>query len=319
MKKEQIVISVIFPLYNESGNLAKLVQRLTETLHKMKLPYEIIAVDDGSIDDSYEMLVKLEQTTPELKIVQLKYNFGQTAAISAGVECAQGGIIIAIDSDLENDPSDIPRLLAKINEGYDVVSGWRKDRWHGAFFTRRIPSVIANRLISFITGVHLHDYGCTLKAYKATVIKDIRLYGEMHRFIPAYAAWHGGKVTEISVNHTPRIYGKSNYGFGRAPRVLLDLVVLVFLHRYMNRPMHFFGSWGLFSFFLGFVAGFASILLRLFNIKHIVDTPLPILSTLFIIVGVQFILFGVIAEMLMRTYYESQGRRPYIVKYNNKN
>ncbi len=314
-----IAISVIFPVYNESENLVALTKRLSETLRKIKTPYEIIAVDDGSTDNSYAQLLKIQQLMPELEIVRLKHNFGQTAALSAGIERAIGKILVTIDSDLENDPVDIPRLLAKLKEGYDVVSGWRRDRWRGAFFTRRIPSVIANWLISSLTGVHLHDYGCTLKAYRAEVIKNVRLYGEMHRFIPAYAAWQGGKITEILVSHTPRIYGKSNYGFGRAPRVLLDLVVLVFLHRYMNRPMHFFGSWGLLSFFLGFVAGFAAILLRLFNIKHIVDTPLPILSTLFIIVGVQLVLFGVIAEMIMRTYYESQGRRPYVIMEDIKN
>ncbi len=313
--KEQIpAISVISPVYNESSNLQELIKRLHKTLQNMSVSYEIIAVDDGSSDDSYTQLSVLKQTIPVLRIIQFKHNFGQTAALSAGIEYSLGEIIVTIDSDLENHPEDIPRLVAKLQEGYDVVSGWRKGRWHGALFTRQIPSITANWIISKLTGVHLHDYGCTLKAYHRDIIKNVRLYGEMHRFIPAYAAWQGGKISELPVKYSSRVHGVSKYGFGRVTHVLLDLVVLVFLHRYMNRPMHFFGSWGLWSLFLGFIAGISAILLRLLNIKHIVDTPLPILSALLIIIGVQLVLFGVIAEMLMRTYYESQGRRPYVIK-----
>ncbi len=311
-------LSIILPVYNESGNIRPLIERLSQVLGGMEVGYEIIAVDDGSTDDSYEQLVNWSSIEPALKIVRFKVNAGQTAALSAGIERARGETIVTIDSDLENDPADIPRLLVKLDEGYDVVSGWRKDRWQGAWMTRKLPSMTANWIISKLSGVHLHDYGCTLKAYRADVVKGVRLYGEMHRFIPAYAAWQGGAVTELPVNHTPRVYGTSKYGFGRVPRVLLDLVVLVFLHRYMNRPMHFFGSWGLLSFSLGILAGVAAILLRLLNIKHFVETPLPIFSALFIIVGVQLIFFGIIAEMIMRTYYESQGRRPYVISEESR-
>ncbi len=311
MKESSIELSVIFPVHNESENVRPLVERILHVLNQMNRAYEIIAIDDGSTDDSYAQLVGMASVTPVLSIVRFTHNFGQTAALSAGIERARGEIIITIDSDLENDPADIPRLIAKIEEGYDVVSGWRKDRWQDALVTRKFPSMTANWVISKLSGVHLHDYGCTLKAYRARVIKGIRLYGEMHRFIPAYAAWQGGKITELTVNHTPRVHGVSKYGFGRVPRVMLDLVVFVFLHRYMTRPMHFFGFWGLWSLFVGVLAGVTAILLRILNIRHLVDTPLPTFSALFIIVGVQFVLFGVIAEMLMRTYYESQGKRPY--------
>lgn len=312
--KHGISLSVVLPVFNEAKNLPILVDRLTATLADLKLSYEIVAVDDGSKDDSFEVLKGLRAKEPRLKVVHFQCNFGQTAALSAGIEHAQGDIIVTIDSDLENDPKDIARLLAKMDEGYDVVSGWRRDRWQGSFFTRKVPSVAANWLISKLTGVYLHDYGCTLKAYRSDVIKGVRLYGEMHRFIPAYAAWQGGRVAELPVSYAPRLHGKSNYGFGRMPRVLLDLVVIVFLHRYMNRPMHFFGGWGLLSLSGGIFAGFAALALRVLGIKHIVDTPLPVLSALLIIVGVQLVLFGVIGEMLMRTYYESQGNRPYRIK-----
>lgn len=307
-------ISVVLPVFNEEKNLPALFERLTQELSKLERSYEIIAVDDGSKDKSAEVLRDIARKHHEVQVIEFRTNFGQTAALSAGIERANGNIIVLIDSDLENDPADIGRLLAKLEEGYDVVSGWRYDRWKNSFLTRRLPSITANWLISFLTGVHLHDYGCTLKAYRADVIKGVKLYGEMHRFVPAYASWQGGRVGEIKVHHEPRRYGKSNYGFGRVFRVLLDLVVVVFMHRYMNRPMHFFGAWGFLSLALGVCAGFAALLLRIFNIKHIVDTPLPILSTLLILVGVQLILFGVIAEILMRTYYESQNKRPYVIK-----
>lgn len=311
----ELALSVVLPVYNEEKNLPLLFKRLVDVLDSLDKTYEIIAVDDGSKDASFAVLTTLVAEYPHVVAIRFKTNFGQTAALAAGIECARGDVIVTIDSDLENDPQDIPRLLAKMEEGFDVVSGWRKSRWHGAFLTRRLPSVMANKLISTLTGVHLHDYGCTLKAYRAELIKSVNLYGEMHRFIPAYVAWNGGLVAEIPVGHTPRIHGKSNYGFGRIFRVLLDLIVVVFMYRYMTRPMHFFGGWGIASLFIGMVAGSAAALLRLLNIsKRIVDTPLPILAALLIIVGIQFLLFGVLAEMLMRTYYESQQRRPYSIK-----
>jgi glycosyltransferase involved in cell wall biosynthesis len=310
---QKIQLSVVVPVYNEERNIPELVSRLLSVLTEVGKPFEIIAVDDGSRDASFKALSSYASRDPHVHALRFKRNFGQTAALAAGIEHARGDTIITIDSDLENDPADIPRILEKINEGHDVVSGWRQGRWSEQKFTRKLPSLMANKLISALTGVHLHDYGCTLKAYRADVIKGVKLYGEMHRFIPAYAAWQGGLVAEVPVSHMPRKYGKSNYGTGRVFRVLLDLVVLVFMYRYVNRPMHFFGMWGLASLILGFFAGSVAVLLRVFGILHFVETPLPVFSALFIIVGVQLIMFGVIGEMLMRTYYESQGRRPYVI------
>ncbi len=307
-------LSIVLPVYNEAAIIPQLFIRLHTTLNTIGKQYEIIAVDDGSRDSSFIELSKCAKADPRVRVIRFAHNFGQTAALSAGIALANSPIIVTIDSDLENDPADIPRLLAKMDEGYDVVSGWRKGRWQGSYLTRKLPSTIANSLIGSLTGVKLHDYGCTLKAYRSDLVKEIKLYGEMHRFIPAYAGWYGASIAEIQVSHTPRTTGRSNYGFSRTFRVLLDLVLLVFLKKYMNRPMHFFGSWGLASLFLGGITGFAAIVLRVLGLRHFVDTPLPIFSALFLIVGVQFILFGVIAEILMRTYYESQGRTPYIVK-----
>ena len=307
------MLSIVVPVYNEEKNLPLLFSRLFEVLSQLAFTHEIIVVDDGSTDGSYEVARALAMKDDHFIVIQLATNFGQTAALSAGIEHATGDVIVSIDSDLENDPADIPRLLAKLDEGYDVVSGWRHNRWKGAFFTRRLPSLMANWLISRLTGLYLHDYGCTLKAYRADVIKSVKLYGEMHRFITAYVSWQGGKVAEIKVNHQSRIHGKSKYGFGRIFRVLPDLLVIVFMHRYMNRPMHFFGAYGFFSVFLGVCAGLAALLLRIFGVVHIVETPLPIFSVLLILVGVQMLLFGVIAEILMRTYYESQNKRPYVI------
>lgn len=311
---KKLEISIVLPVYNEEKNIPVLFDRLSKEMLRVKRSFEIIAVDDGSKDKSVEALRAIAVKNKEVHIIEFKTNFGQTAALSAGIEHAVGDVIVSMDSDLENDPADIVRLLDKLDEGYDVVSGWRQNRWEGAFLTRRLPSMAANWLISRLTRVHLNDYGCTLKAYRSDVIKDVKLYGEMHRFIPAYASWQGGKVTELKVNHEPRRYGKSNYGLGRVFRVLLDLVVVVFMHRYMNRPMHFFGAWGFLSAALGVVAGFTAVLLRLFGVADLVETPLPILATLLILVGVQLVLFGVIAEILMRTYYESQDKRPYVIK-----
>lgn len=294
--------------------MPELFARLAAALEPLRSEYEILAVDDGSRDGSFEALTAAAAADPRIGVIRFVRNFGQTSALAAGIEAARGSVIVTMDSDLENDPADIPRLLEKMREGYDVVSGWRKGRWSGSYLSRQLPSRAANALIGYLTGVRLHDYGCTLKAYRAPLIKDVRLYGEMHRFVPAYAAWQGATIAEIPVAHVPRKSGVSNYGFGRTFRVLLDLVMIVFLQRYMNRPMHFFGSWGLVSLGLGFLAGLAAIALRLAGIADLIQTPLPVLSALFLIVGVQFILFGVIAEIQMRTYYESQDRRPYLIK-----
>jgi dolichol-phosphate mannosyltransferase len=251
---------------------------------------------------------------PRVKVIDFLVNAGQTSALRAGSEHATGDVLIPMDSDLENDPRDIIRLLEKMDEGYDVVSGWRKDRWKGSFFTRKIPSMTANFLISFITGVHLHDYGCTLKVYRAHVLQDVRLYGEMHRFIPAYASWRGASVSEIVVNHRPRKYGKSNYGIGRSFRVLLDLLLIRFLFKYMNKPIHFFGAVGFVSLALSGLSGVFAVYLKYGEGISFVSTPLPVLTTLLLIVGVQFIGMGILAEMLMRIYYESQKKTPHTIR-----
>lgn len=312
--KAHLQLSVVLPVYNEATIVPPLFARIHAALEALGKSYEIIAVDDGSRDGSAAALAEEARKSPQVRIIRFTRNFGQTAALAAGIEAARGEVIITIDSDLENDPADIPRLLAKMDEGFDVVSGWRTTRWQGSYLTRKLPSMTANWLIGAFTGVPLHDYGCTLKVYRAEFAKNLKLYGEMHRFIPAYAAWEGARVGEIPVAHLPRAAGKSNYGFSRTFRVLLDLIVLVFLRRYMSRPMHFFGVWGLVSLALGGIAGFAAILLRVLGIRHFVATPLPIFAALFVIVGIQFILFGVVAELIMRTYYESQDKRPYVIR-----
>lgn len=307
-------ISVVTPIYNEEKNIPILFRELSSVLAGLKVEYEIIAVNDGSKDGSYEVLFNLSQKDPHYKVINFKANCGQTAALSAGIDNATGDIIVPIDSDLENDPHDIPRLLEKLNDGFDVVSGWRQNRWAGHFFTRKFPSVVANWLISKITGVSLHDYGCILKAYRREVLFGTQLYGEMHRFIPAYASWNGAKVSEIIVTQRQRLHGKSNYGFGRIFRVLLDLVVIRFLDKYMNKPMHFFGGIGFISFGVGSIAGIIAVGLKLFHIRDFVTTPLPVFSALFLIVGVQLVAMGILAEILMRIYYQSQDSKSYRIK-----
>lgn len=307
-------LSLVLPIYNEKESIPELFDRIAEAMREIGHRYEVIAVNDGSTDGSETLLNQIAQNRPEVKVVHFKVNAGQTAAISAGVEFATGEVIIPLDSDLENDPKDIIKILAKMEEGYDVVSGWRKNRWNDKKFIRKIPSVLANRLISFVSGVRLHDYGCTLKAYKADVIQGIRMYGEMHRFIPAYAKRHGARITEVEVSYTPRKYGKSNYGFSRTVRVILDLLVLRFLHKYMDRPIQFFGAIGFFFCLAGLAAGLWAIALRVFEGVYMIQTPLPTLAALCIIVGVQLITMGIIAEMVMRTYYESQNKKAYLIK-----
>lgn len=306
-------ISVIFPVYNEAKNIPLLLERLYVVLRKEGYDYEIIAVNDGSRDESLSVLALHSQTDPRLKVINFKTNAGQTAALRAGIEHATGEVIILMDSDLENHPSDIPRLISKLDEGYDVVSGWRKNRWRDNYFSRKIPSTLANALISRITGVYLHDYGCTLKAYRPNVIQGIPLYGEMHRFIPAYAASQGAKVTEIEVEYTPRAFGKSNYGIMRTFSVLLDLLVIRFLDRYLDRPIHFFGGLGFLLVALGSLAGIAAVFFRLFYNLHLVQTPLPLLAAFLLIAGLNLIMLGVIAEILTRTYYEAKGDKPYSI------
>lgn len=307
-------VSIILPVYNEASSLSELFVELVSVLEKLGREYEIVAVNDGSRDDSLNVLREHTRKDKRIKVIDFQGNAGQTAALRAGIEHATGDILVPMDSDLENDPNDIPHLLKKLDEGFDVVSGWRKGRWGGKFITRKLPSYLANTLISLITNTHLHDYGCTLKAYKADVLRGTMLYGEMHRFIPAYASWRGARVTEIEVQHRPRKHGKSNYGISRTFRVLLDLLLIKFLFRYMNRPIHFFGMVGFISLGLGVLAGVIGVYLRLFHDMALITTPLPTLSALLIIVGVQFIGMGILAEMLMRVYYESQKKTPYVVR-----
>jgi glycosyltransferase involved in cell wall biosynthesis len=308
-----MTVSFIFPVYNEEGNIAPLLDRLYVVLREQGYEYEIIAVNDGSRDQSIEVLKTFALKDPNFKIIDLRVNAGQTAALRAGIESATKDHIVTIDSDLENFPEDIPMLLEKIVEGHDVVSGWRQNRWQGQV-TRRLPSTFANSIISKVTGVSLHDYGCTLKAYRREIIQGLPLYGEMHRFIPAYAARRGAKVTEVLVRYEPRRFGKSNYGLSRTFRVLLDLLLLWFLDRYMNRPIHFFGGLGFILSFLGFLTGFVAVILRVFWGLHLVQTPLPILATLLLVMGVNLIMMGVVAEVLMRTYYESNGQKTYLIR-----
>jgi glycosyltransferase involved in cell wall biosynthesis len=307
-------LSIILPVYNEVRSIPQLFDELTEVLSALPHEYEIIAVNDGSKDKSMAELSAYAKKDTHIKVIDFLVNSGQTSALRAGIEHATGDVFIPMDSDLENDPHDILKLLKKMEEGFDVVSGWRKERWEGSFFTRKVPSVTANFLISYITGVHLHDYGCTLKVYRAEVLQDVKLYGEMHRFIPAYASWRGATVSEVVVNHRPRKYGKSNYGIGRSFRVLLDLLLIRFLFQYMNKPIHFFGSVGLSALVLGGLAGLGAMYFKFVVGISFISTPLPVLTVLFIIVGVQFIGMGILAEILMRIYYESQGKTPHTIR-----
>ena len=304
-------ISIILPIYNEEDSLKELHGEIKTALSILSLDYEIIAVNDGSEDESLEILKKIAETDKNFKVVNFRRNYGQTAAISAGIDFSQGDILIPMDADLQNDPADISKLLEKINQGFDVVSGWRKNR-HDKL-SRRIPSQIANWLISFITKVRLHDYGCTIKAYKKDVVKNIRFYGEMHRFMPAYASWYGAKIGEIVVNHRSRKYGKAKYGLSRIFRVILDLVTVKFLMTYLTKPIHFFGRMGLISLFLSFLFGLAAIILR-FQGLEFDRTPLLLLTVFLIIVGIQFILMGILAEILIRIYHEPNSKSTYSIK-----
>ena len=305
-------ISVIVPIYNEEQSLPYLFEALLKVLDGFD--FEIIAVNDGSRDNSFQVLKEWSKKRPEIKVINFKKNFGQTAAINAGIQHASKEIFVFIDSDLENDPNDIPKLLNRLSEGYDVVSGWRKQRWKGEFITRKLPSKLANGLISYVSGVKLHDYGCTLKAYKKEVIEEVILYGEMHRFIPIYCKWQGGEVAELEVNYQPRKFGKSNYGISRTFRVLLDLVLIRFFDKYINKPMHFFGGVGLFSILISFFCFILAVYFKITGQKDFVESPLILATAMFFILGVVIVLIGVVAEMVMRTYYESQNKKYYLIK-----
>jgi dolichol-phosphate mannosyltransferase len=306
-------ISVIVPIYNEEGSIDHLVERLFGVLDGLSYRFEIIAVNDGSRDNSLALLRKAAERRPELKIVNFRRNYGQTAAMMAGIDHAAGDILVAIDADLQNDPDDIPALLAKLEEGYDVVSGWRKHRQDAAI-RRNFVSRVANQVISRISGVALSDYGCTLKAYRKDVIKGVKLYGEMHRFIPIYAAWQGARVTEMPVRHHPRQFGKSKYGLERIVKVILDLMVVKFLDRHFVKPIYVFGGFGVFSFALAGLAGLYMLYLKFFEGLSMIQTPLPLLSAMGFLVGVMSLLMGLLAEMLVRIYFESQNRSPYLVR-----
>lgn len=304
-------LSIILPIKNEAGSLKELYSEISEQLTKGLFEYEIIAVNDGSTDRSLEIMEGLAKADSRFKVLNLSKNYGQTAAMSAGIDCASGDIFITMDADLQNDPADIPKFLEMINQGYDVVAGWRKKRKDNII--RRTPSVIANKLISLITGVALHDYGCTMKAYRKEIIEGVRFYGEMHRFMPAYVAWNGARIQEMVVNHRPRKYDQTKYGISRTFRVILDLLTVKFLMTYLTKPMHFFGQAGLSLLFLSIISGLAAVILR-FNGVHFIQTPLPLLTVLLIITGVQFILMGILAEILIRIYHEPKGRTTYSVR-----
>ena len=307
-------LTLIIPVYNEEQNLVPLSDAVRKSIEPLKLDWEIIFVDDGSIDHSVEILKGFEQEDQaHIRVVELRRNYGQTAAIAAGIDRAQGDIVILLDADLQNDPADIPLLLAKLDEGYDVVSGWRKDRKDN-YLTRTLPSNLANGLISWVTGLHLHDYGCTLKAYRREFLGSFHLYGEMHRFIPVYAEAAGAKVTEVVVHHNPRKHGKSNYGLDRAVKVVLDLFTVKFLMSYSAKPMRLFGGVGL-GLMASSLVVFAFLVVRKFLLfTSILESPLFQISIVVFILGFQSLLMGLIAELLIRTYHEAQGKSIYTVR-----
>ena len=310
---ETAAISVIVPIYNEQESIAPLCEALFTVLDGIGKRFEVICINDGSNDQSAAELQKVARQRNELKIVNFRRNYGQTAAMMAGIDYATGNIIVSIDADLQNDPRDIPLLLAKMDEGFDVVSGWRTDRQDAAI-RRNFVSRVANKIVSRISGVHLHDFGCTLKAYRRDVVKDVRLYGEMHRFVPIYASWMGARVCEIPVRHHERKFGKSKYGLERTLKVILDLVVVKFLDQYLVKPIYVFGGFGLLSLLFSFLLTAFMIWLKFFEGVSMIQTPLPLLAALTLLVGVQSILLGLIAEILVRTYFEARERRAYAVR-----
>jgi glycosyltransferase involved in cell wall biosynthesis len=306
-------ISVVVPVLNEQDSLPLLHQRLSEALAHSGCSYEIIVVDDGSTDRSFAIMEEIQAHDEHLRVVRFRRNYGQTAAFAAGFDRAQGDVVITIDADLQNDPADIPALMAKIAEGYDVVSGWRVDR-KDRFLDRRLPSLLANRLIAWTTGVRIHDYGCSLKAYRREVLADVRLYGEMHRFIPALAHAAGARVTEIPVNHHPRQFGKAKYGLSRTLKVVLDILAVRFLMSYSTRPIHIFGLLGMVSFLAGAIMLAYLAVVRLLLAQSIANRPLTLLAILLTMLGVQLVTSGLLAELVTRTYYESQGKPIYTVR-----
>lgn len=307
------MISIIIPIYNESDNIDPLYEKLTNELSVLNSEYEVILVNDGSKDNSYDKLCEIAFKNSKFKVVNLRRNFGQTAAMMAGIDYADGDVIVPMDGDLQNDPADIKLLLDKLDEGYDVVSGWRKERQDAAI-TRNFVSRIANKVISRISGVRLHDYGCSLKVYRKDVLKDVKLYGEMHRFIPIYASWFGAKVAEIPVRHHPRIHGESKYGLERVGKVILDLLVVKYFSKYLSKPIYVFGGFGFLSLLISVLSLGYAFMLKFFENISFIQTPLPLLSVMTFVTGVMSILMGFLAEMIVRTYYESQGKDIYLVR-----
>lgn len=311
--QRRLELSIIVPVFNEQESLESLHQEICDSLGG-KYTYEVLFIDDGSNDDSFRVLGNIRQGSNNVRVIKFRKNFGQTAALAAGFEHARGDVIIPLDADGQNDPADIPAMVAKLNEGYDIVSGWRRKR-HDNVITRTLPSRIANWLISRITGVKLHDFGCSLKAYRADSIRHIRLYGEMHRFIPALASWGGEKVTEMVVNHRPRTSGVTKYGLNRTFKVVLDLITIKFLASFSTKPIHVFGGLGVLSGLGAFVSGFIMLYQKFISPEHLAmnRNPLLVLTPLLIMTSIQFILMGLLAELLVRIYHESQGRRIYMV------
>ena len=305
-------VSVVVPLLNEQDNIGPLYEQITQTLTDV-YDYEIIFVDDGSSDNSFNVLTKLQKADAGMRVICFRKNFGQTAALSAGFAHARGKVIVAIDADLQNDPADIPKMLTKLDEGFDVVSGWRKKR-HDNAVTRLLPSKIANWLIAKITGVKLHDFGCTLKVYRREVLAEIKLYGEMHRFIPALASWSGARIAEMVVNHRPRTAGTAKYGLGRTLKVILDLITVKFLGSYSTKPIYIFGGMGLVSGLGAIASGLVVIYQKFAHNFSMNRNPLLVLTALLIAATIQFILMGLLAELLVRTYHESQNRPTYVIK-----
>lgn len=306
-------LSIVVPIYNEEGNILALYAGIGAALADIPLEYEVILVDDGSIDNTFTILMKLAREDPRVKVIRLRRNFGQTAAMAAGFDAATGSVLVPMDGDMQNDPADIPRLMEKMREGYDVVSGWRKDRMD-AFLNRKLPSVIANYVISLMTGIKLHDYGCTLKAYRREIIEGINLYGEMHRFVPALASQVGARMAEIPVNHRHRLHGKSKYGISRTLRVMLDLLTVKFLLAYSTKPIQLFGKWGIYTLLAAFLSGGATLYMKFFEHTNMNRNPLLILTAFLLFMGVQFIVLGLLGELNARTYYEAQGKPIYVVR-----
>jgi glycosyltransferase involved in cell wall biosynthesis len=306
-------VSIVVPVYNEEESVTHLVEQVHAAMVPTGKRYELVLVDDGSSDGTWPLLSRLADADPALNLVRFRRNFGQTAAMQAGLDAARGNQIVTMDADLQNDPADIPMLLQKLDDGYDLVAGWRKYR-KDPFINRKLPSMIANRLISVATKVKLHDYGCTLKAMTSDVGKELRLYGEMHRFIPAVASWVGARIVEVPVNHRARQFGRSKYGIGRTLRVVLDLITVRFIQSYLTRPMQVFGLGGLFSLFVGIALCAWLAVEKLFFHARLSDRPLLLLGVLLIVVGLQLLSLGLVADVVSRTYHESQDKRPYYVR-----